>query len=250
MSENSNTIELKKIGVCYQIYRERIFSLKEAAISSFKRLGGLFSGDFGEPGHHDFWALREIEFNVAKGETLGLVGRNGSGKSTLLKVISGVIHPSEGELSIKGRVSALVELGAGFDPELTGRENIYFGASALGLSRKETDFKMDRIIDFSELKEFVDMPVKNYSSGMYARLGFALATDVDPDILIIDEILSVGDAPFQEKCLDRMNAFKKKGVTILFVSHAGEQTQTFCHRIIELSAGKIVSDSKTTASVS
>lgn len=234
-----HSIELRDIGVCYQIYKEKVFSLKEAAISSVQRLGGLFSGDIGEPGHHDFWAIRNISFKIRKGQSLGLTGRNGSGKSTTLKVISGVLHPSEGELWVRGRVSALVELGAGFDPDLTGRENIYFGASVVGLSRKETDFKMDRIIEFSELNEFIDMPVKNYSSGMYARLGFSLATDVEPDVLIIDEILSVGDAPFQAKCKHRMAQFKKKGVTILFVSHMAGQTREFCDTVLELETGRI-----------
>jgi lipopolysaccharide transport system ATP-binding protein len=230
-------IQLSNVGVCYRVYKERIYSLKEATISSAKRIGGMFLGHFEERGFQEFWAIRNISFKVNKGSTMGLVGRNGSGKSTTLKAISGVLHPTEGELWVRGRISALVELGAGFDPELTGRENIYFGASVVGLSRLETDMKVDRIIEFSELKDFIDMPVKNFSSGMYARLGFALATDVDPDVLIVDEILSVGDAAFQEKCLDRMNQFKKKGVTILFVSHQGEQTQSFCDEIIELDHG-------------
>ncbi len=243
---NQAAIEIKNIGVLYRIYHERVFSLKEATISSVKKLGKMATGQSPAESYQDFWAIRNINFKVPRGCTFGITGRNGSGKSTTLKVISGVLHPTEGELWVRGRISALVELGAGFDPELTGRENIYFGASVAGLSRKQTDHKIDRIIDFAELRDFIDMPVKNYSSGMYARLGFALATDVDPDVLIVDEILSVGDAPFQAKCLDRMNEFKKKGVTILFVSHQGEQTQNFCDEILELEKGSIVAQTKKT----
>jgi ABC-type polysaccharide/polyol phosphate transport system ATPase subunit len=234
-----NSVELRNIGVCYRLYKQRVFSLKEASIGTFKRLFGMATGQGWEPGFREFWALRHIDLNIPRGLALGLTGHNGSGKSTTLKVVSGVLHPTEGELRVRGRVAALVELGAGFDPNLTGRENIYFAASVAGLSRKEADLRMDRIIDFAELGEFIDIPVCNYSSGMYARLGFSVATDVDPDVLIVDEILSVGDAPFQAKCLDRMNGFKKANKTILFVSHNRESTREFCDQVIELERGKI-----------
>lgn len=235
-----SAIELKNIGVCYRLYKERVFSLKENAIQSVQRLGKMLTGTFVDKSYKEHWAIRNIDLSLPKGSVVGLTGRNGSGKSTMLKVISGVLHPTEGELVVRGRVSALVELGAGFDPELTGRENILFGASLSGLSKKEALKKMDSVIDFSELKEFIDVPVKNYSSGMYARLGFALATDVDPDLLIVDEILSVGDAQFQAKCMDRMNSFKARNKTILFVSHDSHTTKSFCEKIITLENGKLV----------
>jgi ABC-type polysaccharide/polyol phosphate transport system ATPase subunit len=238
----SFSVELNNIGVCYKLHRERVFSLKEAAISATRNtVGRIFGKTSPSNGVTDFWAIRNLSFNIKRGTSFGLVGRNGAGKSTALKVISGVLFPTEGELWVRGRVSALVELGAGFEPELTGRENIYFGASVAGLSRKEAALRVDRIIDFAELHEFIDIPVKNYSSGMYARLGFAVATDVDPDVLIVDEILSVGDAPFQAKCIDRMNQFKKLGKTIMFVSHEFERVKSFCDEIATLDHGRLVS---------
>ena len=241
-AQNLPAIELQNVGVCYRLYRERIFSLKEAAISTLKRLGSLATGHMVEPGFRELWAVRNLSLKVKRGSTLGLVGRNGSGKSTSLKVISGVLHPSEGELWVRGRISALVELGAGFDPELTGRENIFFGASVAGLSRRQAAKRVDGIVDFSELGEFIDIPVKNYSSGMYARLGFALATDVNPDILIVDEILAVGDAAFQAKCHERMKSFRLQNKTIVFVSHQTQQTEAFCDEIVQLENGRIVSE--------
>jgi ABC-type polysaccharide/polyol phosphate transport system ATPase subunit len=237
-------IELKDIGVRYRIYREKVYSLKEAIIGSARRLGGIAAGQGWEPGFHEFWAIRNINLQVMRGQSLGLTGLNGSGKSTSLKVVAGVLHPTEGEMWVRGRVSALIELGAGFDPNLTGRENIYFGASVAGLSRKETDKRIDRIIDFSELGDFIDVPIRNYSSGMHARLGFALATDVDPDILIIDEILAVGDAPFQDKCKVRMEDFKRRNKTILFVSHDAQSVARFCDSTVLLEHGRIVAGGK------
>lgn len=234
-------IRLENIGVRYRIHRERAYTLKETAIGAVRNGIRSFMGtEADSKKSHDFWAIRQMSFSITPGSCIGLTGRNGSGKSTTLKVISGVLHPTEGEYWVRGRVSALVELGAGFDPELTGRENIYFGASVSGLSRRQVDHKIDRIIEFSELGEFIDVPVKNYSSGMYARLGFSVATDIDPDILIVDEILAVGDEPFQDKCFDRMEAFKRAGKTILFVSHDHETVDKFCDRKLELEDGRIV----------
>ncbi len=237
---SDGAIELTDVGVCYRLYRERVFSLKETAIRSAKRAVSLLRGARPEPTFKALWAIRNLSFSVARGSSVGIVGRNGSGKSTALKVICGVLHPSEGRLWVRGRVAALIELGAGFDPELTGRENIYLGAAVSGLSRKEIERKIDRIVDFSELGEFIDLPVKNYSSGMYARLGFSLATDIDPDLLIIDEILGVGDQQFQAKCLDRMNDFRRRNKTILLVSHDVAFTQSFCSRLIHLEHGRMI----------
>ncbi len=237
-----NAIELKNVGVCYRVYQERVFSLKESAISSVKRWGEMAKGKGWHPGFRELWAIRNINLNVRRGTSLGLLGRNGSGKSTTLKVVSGVLHPTEGEMWVRGRLSALVELGAGFDPDLTGRENIYFGASVAGLSRKETEKHVQSILEFSELGDFIDIPVKNYSSGMYARLGFSLATDIDPDVLIVDEILGVGDAPFQSKCFDRMQGFKKRNKTILVVSHSAATIEALCDEKVKLENGRVVEE--------
>ena len=233
-------IELRHIGVRYRLYKERVYSLKEAVVGSVRRWSAMATGGGWHPGYQEFWAIKNVSFSVMPGQAVGLVGVNGSGKSTTLKVISGVLHPTQGELWVRGRVSALIELGAGFDPNLTGRENIFFGASVAGLSRKETLRKIDGIIDFSELGEFIDVPVRNYSSGMYARLGFSLATDIDPDVLIVDEILGVGDAAFQEKCFARMESFKKRNKTILFVSHSVDKVNKFCDSKIHLHRGRLV----------
>jgi ABC-type polysaccharide/polyol phosphate transport system ATPase subunit len=241
-----SAVDLENIGVCYRLYKERVFSLKETLIGGIKKsfLQLVGKNQNTEPQHTPFWALKQITTHIRKGSSTALYGRNGSGKSTLLKVISGVIHPTEGKLFTRGRIAALVELGAGFDPELTGRENIHFANSLLGLSRKESEYKVQSIIDFSELHQFIDVPVKNYSSGMYARLGFAVATDSNPDILIIDEILAVGDAEFQVKCFERMFKFRKLNKTILFVSHDQNQIQKFCDEQIELVQGQIVSETR------
>lgn len=191
---------------------------------------------FSEP----FYALRDVTFTIDRGEVVGIVGRNGSGKSTLLKLIAGVTAPSEGEVRVLGRVSPLIELGAGFHPDLTGRENIQMNASILGMTAKEIAARFDEIVDFAELHEFVDTPVKRYSSGMYMRLGFSVAVHANPEILLIDEVLSVGDAYFQEKCLARMEEFKKQGVTIVVVSHSMDLVTEFCDRVMILDHGKLL----------
>jgi lipopolysaccharide transport system ATP-binding protein len=177
-------------------------------------------------------ALRDISFEVYKGETLGIIGRNGAGKSTTLGLIAGVLKPSRGNVIVKGRISPLLELGAGFHRELTGRENIILNGVLLGLTRSEVLQKMSEIIEFSELSTFIDQPIRTYSSGMLARLGFSVVSSLDPEILLIDEILAVGDMNFQKKCLDRMMAFKKSGVTIIFISHSMEDVEMICDRVM------------------
>ncbi len=199
----------------------------------------LFRGRaFSEP----FYALRDVTFHVSRGETVGIVGRNGSGKSTALKLMAGVMAPTAGEVRVRGRVSPLIELGAGFHPDLTGRENVHLNGSILGMSSREIDEQFDSIVDFAELREFIDTPVKRYSSGMYVRLGFSVAVHSNPQILLVDEVLSVGDAFFQEKSLAKMHEFKAKGVTIVVVSHSAELVTQFCDRAIWLDHGRIVAD--------
>jgi len=187
-----------------------------------------------------FWALDDVSFEVKKGETIGIIGPNGSGKSTLLKLIAGVTKPTKGEIKVNGRIAPLIELGAGFHPELTGRENVYLNGVILGLTRAQIDEKFDEIVDFAELWEFIDQPVKHYSSGMYLRLAFAVAVHTDPEILLVDEILAVGDASFQEKCRRRMEDFKKKDVSIVFVSHSNESIREICDSAVLLRSGSLI----------
>ena len=188
-----------------------------------------------------FWALKDVSFEVKEGSTLGLIGRNGSGKSTLLKIISGVLTPSTGQVIRPVSTAALLELGAGFQPDMTGRENIYLNSSILGRSRKDTSLVIDEIIDFSGIRDFIDTPVKFYSSGMYARLGFAIAIHTDPELLLVDEILAVGDAPFQKKCLDKIKEMQNEGRTIILVTHDSNTVQTFCDSAVLLVHGKLIS---------
>ncbi|MCH8814215.1 MAG: ABC transporter ATP-binding protein [Chloroflexi bacterium] len=207
-------------------------SLREFLPRFFRKKG------FAEP----FYALRDISFSIGRGEVAGIVGRNGSGKSTILKLIAGVTAPTEGEVRVLGRVSPLIELGAGFHPDLTGRENIKMNASILGMTARETAERFDDIVDFAELWEFVDTPVKRYSSGMYMRLGFAVAIYSNPEILLVDEVLSVGDAYFQDKCLAKMDEFKKSGVSIVVVSHSMELVTEFCDRVMLIDGGHLIGD--------
>jgi lipopolysaccharide transport system ATP-binding protein len=200
---------------------------------------------FGQTSNHldtrrDFWALEDASFEVAQGEALGIVGANGAGKSTMLKLISRIMKPTSGSVKVNGRLSALIEVSAGFHPDLTGRENIYLNGSILGMSRREIDAKFEEIVEFSGLAEFLDTPVKRYSSGMYARLGFSVAAHVNPDVLIVDEVLSVGDYAFQGKCVNRMKEVIRSGATVLFVSHNLRTISEFCHRCLLLERGRIV----------
>lgn len=193
--------------------------------------------------------LQDVSFSVGAGETVGVLGRNGSGKSTLLKCICGVLQPSSGEIAIRGSLAGLLELGAGFQPELSGRDNIYLSASMLGLSKKSVEAVFDDIVAFSELEKFIDSPVKFYSSGMYVRLGFAVAVNSDPDILVVDEVLAVGDERFQAKCMDRIRQFQAEGRTILLVSHSADQVRALCDRAIVLEKGHMISDASAGESV-
>jgi ABC-2 type transport system ATP-binding protein len=200
--------------------------------------------NFGRSQKHknDFWALRDVSFEIDSGSTVGLIGPNGSGKSTLLKTIGGIIQPTSGSVALRGRLAALLELGAGFHPDLTGRENVYLNASILGLSRAQTDRYFDAIVDFSGIERFIDTQVKFYSSGMYVRLAFSVAVHVDPDILLVDEVLAVGDEPFQRKCMDRIKSFQAEGRTIVLVTHALGQVAELCDRAIVLEHGHLVAD--------
>jgi len=194
-----------------------------------------------------FYALRDVSFSVRRGETLGLLGRNGSGKTTALRLIGGVMAPTEGEVWVRGRVSPLLELGSGFHPDLTGGENIFLNASILGMKNRQVRSRYEDIVDFAELWDFIDMPVKRYSSGMYLRLAFAIAVHSDPDILLMDDTLAVGDAPFQKKCFARLLAFQRRGVTIVLVSHVPDVLRHFCHRVLLLDAGNVLGEGRADA---
>ncbi|MHB1130990.1 MAG: ABC transporter ATP-binding protein [Chloroflexota bacterium] len=226
-------LALEGVSKRFVIHHEKARSFQDTLVNFFQRRNGTTE---------EFWALRDVTFSVAEGETLALIGRNGSGKSTILKLITRILKPSTGTITVRGRVSALVELGAGFHPDLTGRENIYLNGSIMGFSRQEMASKFDEIVDFAEMGRFIDTAVKHYSSGMYARLGFAVAVSVDPEILIIDEVLSVGDEHFKNKCLVRIQDFKSRGKTILFVSHAMETVTSLCDRAVWLDGGHVLAD--------
>jgi len=190
----------------------------------------------------DFWALKDVSFEIKQGDRVGIIGRNGAGKSTLLKILSRITEPTSGRISIKGRVASLLEVGTGFHPELTGRENIYLNGAILGMSKAEIKRKFDEIVDFAEVEKFLDTPVKHYSSGMYVRLAFAVAAHLEPEILIVDEVLAVGDTQFQKKCLGKMKNVAKEGRTIIFVSHNLRPVQTLCSRGILLKQGTVFAD--------
>ena len=224
-------IALEGITVRYRVPKERIPTFKEFAIRRF--LNGR------KVEYHDFLALDNVSLTVRKGEVFGIVGANGAGKSTLLKTVARVIQPTAGRVRVRGQVAPLLELGAGFDSELTGRENIFLNGALLGRSRKEIEARMDRIIDFAGVREFIDAPLRTYSSGMAARLGFAVATDVDADILIVDEILSVGDKDFQQKSSEKMRALMEQGTTVLLVSHDPHTIQSLCQRAVWLENGRV-----------
>lgn len=222
-------IEVKDVSMHFNLMVERVDSIKEYVMKLLK--GKLL--------YNDFVALSHVSFDVHKGEIVGLVGLNGAGKSTLLKIIAGVLKPTEGKVITRGTIAPLIEVGAGFDPELTARENVYLNGAILGHDKKFMDSKFDEIIDFAELRNFVDVPVKNFSSGMYARLGFAIATMVQPDILIVDEVLSVGDYKFQKKCEDRIQTMLDKGVTVVLVSHDISMIEKLCTKVVWLEHGHL-----------
>lgn len=226
-----NAIEVNNVSMKFNLARERVDNLKEWIVKKIKREN---------TGIDEFWALKDINITIPKGDSFALVGSNGSGKSTLLKIISGILAPTTGNVNIKGSIAPLIELGAGFDTELTGRENVFLNGAVLGHSRKLMQEKYDEIMDFSELKEFEDVPVKNYSSGMLARLGFSIATIVKPDILIVDEILAVGDYAFQAKCHKRMEDMMSGGVTVVLVSHSESDIRTICKHAAWINKGNLM----------
>jgi lipopolysaccharide transport system ATP-binding protein len=245
-------IEIKNIGKKYNITHQRggYVTLRDVMMSIIKSPFSFIKTKakqaVGLEKKEDFWALKDISFNVGKGEVIGIIGANGAGKSTLLKILSQITPPAEGEIILRGRVGSLLEVGTGFHPELTGRENIFLNGAILGMKKKEIAKKFDEIVEFSGIGKFLDTPVKYYSSGMYVRLAFSVAAHMEPDILIVDEVLAVGDAEFQKKCLGKMSEItKKEGRTILFVSHNMSAIQSLCPKCILLDKGKIVKSGKT-----
>nr|WP_231551429.1 ABC transporter ATP-binding protein [Methanobacterium sp. SMA-27] len=225
-------IEVKDVEMEFNLYRERTDNLKEYVIKYLKK----------ELESQSFTALKDISFEVKRGDKLAIIGLNGAGKSTLLKIISGILKPTEGSCKVHGKIVPLLELGAGFDPSYTGRENIFLNGSLLGYKKEFLESKYDEIVEFSELEDFIDVPIKNYSSGMKARLGFAIATMVEPQILILDEVLSVGDAKFRAKSYERIESLLSKNVTVLFVSHSIQQVKRICNRAIWLEKGHIIKE--------
>lgn len=225
-----NVIEVANVSMRFNLATEKTESLKEYFV---KLVTGKLMFD-------EFYALKNVSFSVKKGESVGILGANGSGKSTLLKVISGIYPPTEGQVSVHGSLAPLIELGAGFDPDLTAKENVFLNGAVMGFAKDFICEKYDEIVEFSELKNFMDVPIKNFSSGMSARLGFSIATLVHPDILIVDEVLGVGDAAFQKKCEQKMQELRANGTTMLFVSHSVEQVEEVCNRAIWLKKGTLV----------
>ena len=227
---SKTAIEVDNVSMKFNLSREKVDSLKDYIFKTIKR----------EIQYNEFWALKNVSFSVEKGDRVGILGLNGAGKSTLLKVISGVFKPTEGHVDKHGKMVTLLELGAGFDPQYTGKENIYLYGAMLGYTKKFIDSKYDEIVEFSELQKFMDVPVKNYSSGMKSRLGFSIATVVEPKILILDEVLSVGDAKFRKKSEKKIMSMFDSGVTVLFVSHSLEQVQRLCNKAMILEKGKLI----------
>ncbi len=225
-------VRIEGVSKTFRLYHERASSLKERIVNRRKS------------SYEEFWALKDVSFDISTSETAGLIGANGSGKSTLLKLVAGIIRPTAGRITTTGRIASLLELGAGFHPDLTGRENVYLNASILGLSRKQTDRHFDDIVAFAELESFIDMQVRHYSSGMYVRLGFAVAVHVDPEILIVDEVLAVGDEAFQRRCLGRIRDFQQDGRTIVFVTHAVDIVREICTRAFFLEKGVLVAEGR------
>ncbi|MDO4922250.1 MAG: ABC transporter ATP-binding protein [Phascolarctobacterium sp.] len=223
-------IIVDNVSMRFNLASERVDNIKELLIRKLKLKNATFE---------EFWALRDISFSIAKGESCALIGANGSGKSTMLKIISGVLTPTKGRVAVNGSIAPLIELGAGFDYELTGRENIFLNGAILGHSKRLMLAKYDEIVEFSELKDFIDVPVKNYSSGMVARLGFSIATIVKPEILIVDEILAVGDQAFQNKCHKRMEEMMNGGTTVVLVSHSAADIKRICSKAVWIDRGNM-----------
>lgn len=228
-----HAITVKKVSKRFKIPHEKKTTLKEHFINVFKKTT-----------YESFDAVKDVSFDIHKGEFVGIIGANGSGKSTLLKMIAGIYHPSQGKIKVEGKISPFLELGVGFDPELSGKENVYLNASVLGLTKKQIDERYQSIVDFAELERFMDMKVKNYSSGMFVRLAFSVAIQVDADVLLMDEVLAVGDAHFQEKCFNVFRKFKEQGKTIVLVTHDTGSIRRFCDRCIYLKKGELIADGK------
>lgn len=249
----STVVRVESLGKKYIIahqQKERYVALRDVMVQSVKSFGGKLlkplsknNGESQKPGKEEFWALRDINFEIQQGDRVGIIGRNGAGKSTLLKILSRITEPTTGRVAIKGRVASLLEVGTGFHPELTGRENIYLNGAILGMHKKEIDKKFDEIVAFAEVEKFLDTPVKRYSSGMYVRLAFAVAAHLEPEILIVDEVLAVGDAEFQKKCLGKMGEVSSEGRTVIFVSHNINAIEQLCNKGILLKQGCITKES-------
>nr|WP_296030643.1 ABC transporter ATP-binding protein [uncultured Dorea sp.] len=239
--ENQEIIKVEHVSMRFSLVSEKVTSFKEYVIKTAKK----------QLSYGEFWALKDVSFSINKGDALGLIGLNGSGKSTMLKVIAGVLKPTKGSVQIGGSVAPLIELGAGFDYDLTAEENVYLNGALLGYSRQEMQKHYEDIVEFSELKDFMNVPVKNFSSGMISRLAFSIATIGIPDILIVDEVLSVGDFRFQEKCKNRIKHMLDQGTTLLFVSHSIEQVEELCNKVVWLDKGtvKMFGDSKNIAEI-
>ena len=235
--ENDVLVDVRNVSMCYKILVEKVDNLKEYVVKLFKR----------RIKYKQLWALKDISLKVKRGESLGIIGRNGAGKSTLLKLISGVLEPTEGEIVTKGNIVPLLKLGAGFDKNATGRENVYLNGAMMGYSRKEMDEKMENILAFADLGSDIDIPLKNYSSGMVSILGFSIAVDVNPDVLIVDEVLSVGDAPFREKCAKKIKELQDKGCTFIIVSHEQSTIMRMCQKAVWINNNRIADygDTKT-----
>ena len=233
--KEKNAIIVEHVDKNFKMYYDKANTLKEK-VMFFKK---------GKSKDSVLHVLKDINLNVKKGESVALIGTNGSGKSTLLKLMTKIIYPNKGKISVNGKLTSLLELGAGFHPDFSGRENIYFNSSIFGLTRKEIDARLNQIIEFSELQDFIDNPVRTYSSGMYMRLAFSVAINVDADIILIDEILAVGDQHFQEKCFNKLRELKKQGKTIVIVTHSMGQVKKFCDRAVWLYKGEIRMDGKT-----
>lgn len=234
--QRETAIRVENLSKIYHIYEDPRDRLKQFLIPRFQRLLGRSIKQY----FREFWSIKDVSFEIKKGETVGIIGRNGSGKSTLLQIICGTLTPSIGSVEVRGRIAALLELGSGFNPDFTGRENVYLNASILGLSREETDIRFDEIASFADIGEFIEQPVRSYSSGMVVRLAFAVAINVDPEILVVDEALSVGDELFQRKCFSRIEDLKKRGTTILFVSHAANTIVELCDKAILIDTGELL----------
>jgi lipopolysaccharide transport system ATP-binding protein len=242
-------IRVENLSKQYKLGADRkpYSTLRESLVESVKKPLNAFKRNAGNADANSFWALQDINFEVMPGEVVGIIGRNGAGKSTLLKILSRITEPTKGKIELYGRVGSLLEVGTGFHPELTGRENIFLNGAILGMRREEITKKFDEIVSFAEIEKFLDTPVKHYSSGMYTRLAFAVAANLEPEVLIVDEVLAVGDAEFQKKCLGKMKSVSdKEGRTVLFVSHNMAAVQTLCQKAISLHQGQIRQYGKTT----